>query len=85
MTYSFTEKKRIRNDFGKRSSILDVPSSLRRSSIRIAISLQRTCRRRSAGESAAGRVRVGVPDRELLRRCPASSSWSIGSRTPSST
>ena len=25
MTYSFTEKKRIRNDFGKRSSILDVP------------------------------------------------------------
>ena len=25
MTYSFTEKKRIRNDFGKRSSILEVP------------------------------------------------------------
>ena len=25
MTYSFTEKKRIRNDFGKRSSVLDVP------------------------------------------------------------
>ena len=25
MTYTFTEKKRIRNDFGKRSSILEVP------------------------------------------------------------
>ena len=25
MAYSFTEKKRIRKDFGKRSSILDVP------------------------------------------------------------
>src|SRR5882672_12331656 len=25
MTYSFTEKKRIRKDFGKRQSILDVP------------------------------------------------------------
>jgi len=25
MAYSFTEKKRIRNDFGKRTSILDVP------------------------------------------------------------
>ena len=25
MSYSFTEKKRIRKDFGKRKSILDVP------------------------------------------------------------
>ena len=25
MAYSFTEKKRIRKDFGKRPSILDVP------------------------------------------------------------
>ena len=25
MTYSFTEKKRIRKDFGKRRSILEVP------------------------------------------------------------
>ena len=25
MAYSFTEKKRIRKDFGKRSSILEVP------------------------------------------------------------
>ena len=25
MSYSFTEKKRIRKDFGKRRSILDVP------------------------------------------------------------
>jgi DNA-directed RNA polymerase subunit beta len=25
MAYSFTEKKRIRKDFGKRESILDVP------------------------------------------------------------
>ena len=25
MAYSFTEKKRIRKDFGKRTSILDVP------------------------------------------------------------
>ncbi len=25
MAYSFTEKKRIRKDFGKRRSVLDVP------------------------------------------------------------
>ena len=25
MTYSFTEKKRIRKDFGKRRTVLDVP------------------------------------------------------------
>ena len=25
MTYSYTEKKRLRKDFGKRQSILDVP------------------------------------------------------------
>ena len=25
MAYSYTEKKRIRKDFGKRSSVLDIP------------------------------------------------------------
>ncbi|MGA7298045.1 MAG: DNA-directed RNA polymerase subunit beta, partial [Rhodanobacteraceae bacterium] len=29
MTYSFTEKKRIRKDFGKRASVLDVPNLLK--------------------------------------------------------
>ena len=28
MAYSFTEKKRIRKDFGKQQSVLDVPSLL---------------------------------------------------------
>ena len=28
MTYSFTEKKRIRKDFGKQASALDVPDLL---------------------------------------------------------
>ena len=28
MTYSFTEKKRIRKDFGKRPPVLDVPNLL---------------------------------------------------------
>ena len=48
MAYSFTEKKRIRKDFGKRPSILDVPNLLRSRSIPTQV---------SAGRQAAGRAR----------------------------
>jgi DNA-directed RNA polymerase subunit beta len=49
MAYSFTEKKRIRKDFGKRPRILDVPFCWRRRSTPTVSSCRRKASR-AAGE-----------------------------------
>ena len=70
MAYSFTEKKRIRKDFGKRSSILEVPYLLAMpASIRTASSCRQTRPRTGATEAEAARcIPQRLPDRQLLRQ-----------------
>ena len=54
MTYSFTEKKRIRKDFGKRPSILEVPYLLA-----IQVDSYRDLRRAVARDCPLGDLRQG--------------------------
>jgi DNA-directed RNA polymerase subunit beta len=66
--YSFTEKKRIRKDFGKRS-ILDVPYLLAIQVDSYREFLQEDIVARAAREHRpARRAQVGVPDRQLQRQ-----------------
>ena len=68
MAYSFTEKKRIRKDFGKRSSILEVPYllAIQLDSYRKFLQAD-TPRRRDEGGTARC-VQERVPDHQLLRQ-----------------
>ena len=69
MAYSFTEKKRIRKDFGKRSSILEVPYllAIQLDSYRKFLQADTAEDRREEGGSARG-VPQRLPDRQLLRQ-----------------
>ena len=86
MAYTFTEKKRIRKDFGKRSSILDVPYLLAIQLDSYRDFLQEGSRGGRAGrEGPPCRIQVRLPHRELLggrgtRICALS-----GSKSPRST
>ena len=69
MKYSFTEKKRIRKDFGKRQSILDVPFLLETQIRSYEEFLQLDIpaeKRRERG--LHGRAEVRFPDRGLFRQ-----------------
>ena len=69
MGYSFTERKRIRKDFGKRPSILEAPFLLATQIESYREFLQEGARLDSARRArAACRIQVRVSDRELLRR-----------------
>jgi hypothetical protein len=70
MAYSFTEKKRIRKDFGKHSARSSrCRSCWRSSSIPTAQFLQETSPSRGACEHRpARRLQVGVPDRRAIQR-----------------
>ena len=74
MAYSFTEKKRIRKDFGKRSSILEVPYllAIQLDSYRKFLQADTAEDRREEDRAARG-VPQRVPDRQLLRQRAASS------------
>ncbi len=62
MAYSFTEKKRIRKNFGKQASILDTPYLL-------AIQLD-SYRSFLQADKARGRARQRRPARRLQERVP---------------
>ena len=85
MTYSFTEKKRIRKDFGKRSSILEVPFLLAtqldsyRDFLQADVPVQE---RRRIGLQAAFESVFPI---ESYSGDAQLQSWSTGSRTRSST
>jgi DNA-directed RNA polymerase subunit beta len=63
MTYSFTEKKRIRKSFAKRASVLDVPFLLATQLESLRSSCRRKFRRSPAQRGLAGCVHVDLPDR----------------------
>ena len=44
MSYSFTEKKRIRKSFAKRPSVLEVPSLLERQMFPLQSAVMKVCR-----------------------------------------
>ena len=71
MTYSFTEKKRIRKSFAKRASVLQVPFLL---ATQLDSYQPRSCRRGAAGSAQerrpAGGVHVDFSDREPLGERP---------------
>jgi DNA-directed RNA polymerase subunit beta len=60
--YSFTEKKRIRKDFGKSRSILECPSCSRSRSIPTASSCRSTSPSERADVGLHAALQVGVPD-----------------------
>ena len=68
MAYSFTEKKRIRKNFGKRPTILDVPYLLSIQVDSYNKFLQTERRSKSAKIGPARRIPIGIPDRQLLRQ-----------------
>ena len=82
MTYSFTEKKRIRKDFGKRRSILEVPYLL---AIQIDSYREFLQERHRAGQARgprpARRPEIGVPDLQLLAATPR---WSTSATSSAS-
>ena len=69
MAYSFTEKKRIRKDFGKRQSILEVPYllAIQLDSYREFLQAD-TAEDRARRAGPACRVQERVPDLQLLRQ-----------------
>ena len=67
MTYSFTEKKRIRKSFAKRASVLTFPSCWPRNCSPSRTSCRRG-RRRSGKTRPAGRVYLDFPDRFAQRQ-----------------
>jgi DNA-directed RNA polymerase beta subunit len=70
MTYSFTEKKRIRKSFAKRASVLDVPYLLATQLQSFQDFLQAEVPPRSAAnEGLAGRVYLDLPDCFAFRQC----------------
>ena len=80
-TYSFTEKKRIRKDFGKRPPVLDVPYLLAIQVDSYREFLQANVDPNAArGQGPARRAEVGVPDLQLLAATPRSntSSYRLG-------
>ena len=85
MAYTFTEKKRIRKDFGKRSSILDVPYLLA-----IQLDSYRIFSRRE-WLPTSGRTRAFMPRSSPSSRSratpetPRSNTSAIGSRSRRST
>ena len=71
MAYSFTEKKRIRKDFGKRSSILEVPYLLAIQLDSYRKFLQADAPRSERDEARpARRVQERVPDRRAIPATP---------------
>ncbi len=87
-TYSFTEKKRIRKDFGKRPLVLDVPPllAIQTDSYREFLQEGKTGSQARRPWSAC-RAEVGFPDRQLLgqrrariRRAIASASRAFDER-----
>ncbi len=70
MAYSFTEKKRIRKDFGKQPSMLEVPYLL---SIQLESYRKFLQEEQAAGQSRRQRIARGVSDgishHQLLREC----------------
>jgi len=65
MTYSFTEKKRIRKSFGKRPSILRVPNLLATQKDSYRKFCRPMCRRSSASTLAFRQRSNRFPDRKL--------------------
>ena len=72
MAYSFTEKKRIRKNFGKRPTILDVPYllSIQVDSYRKFLQTDKTDRAARRHRFARG-ISVRLSDRQLLGQCGA--------------
>ena len=66
MAYSFTEKKRIRKNFGKQPGILDTPYLLAIQLDSYRQFLQATRRGDAREHRPARRFQIGVPDFELL-------------------
>ena len=86
MAYTFTEKKRIRKDFGKRSSILDVPYLLATQLDSYRHFLQEGGRRRTDGRKRVCMPRSDPSSRS--RATPETPRWNtcaIGWRSPRST
>ena len=69
MAYSFTEKKRIRKNFGKQPGILDTPYLLA-----IQLESYRTFLQENVAENERASIGLhaafqdGIPDHELLRQ-----------------
>ena len=77
-SYSFTEKKRIRKDFGKRPPVLDVPYLLAIQVNSYREFLQADSDPNSArGQGPARGAAFGVPDLELFGFAPRSSTSTI--------
>ena len=68
-TYSFTERKRVRKDFGKQRGVLDAPYllAIQLDSYQEFLQAEKTPEQRGLKGTACG-VQVRVPDRELFRR-----------------
>ncbi len=66
MAYSFTEKKRIRKNFGKQPSILDVPYLLA-----IQLDSYRTFLQADTAEERARRASACMPPSRACSRSPA--------------
>ena len=70
MSYSFTEKKRIRKSFAKRASVLPIPFLLATQIESYAAFLQAQVDARSSRHSrVAGGVYVNFSDREPFQEC----------------
>ena len=73
MSYSFTEKKRIRKDFGKRPVVLDVPPLLAIQTDSYREFLQESTREQSSrGPWSACGAEIGVSDHPVIPAMPRS-------------
>jgi DNA-directed RNA polymerase beta subunit len=70
MAYSFTEKKRIRKNFGKQGSILETPYLLAIQLDSYKTFLQATSRKRSAGTSDCMRLSRPCSRSPVIRATP---------------
>ena len=70
MSYSFTEKKRIRKSFAKRASVLPIPFLLATQIESYAAFLQAQVEPDRRANKDCKRLYIDFPDREPFQECP---------------